>query len=222
MGFRPLILAVLALSLVACSHAPPQVVQVASQVNRVWDPVVGAWSDRLSVFLQASSSDGNKVFDRLHLIHDGQQLFFTLTSAQWSVVDHPGEYWIGTNSLAVPGSLPTGSWRALLVTKSGQKVEAAFQVPPAAPDAPPARTGSVSVKVEAPGRYRVTGWVDDTLVWFRDPKGGVFARSKVVGPEITVLPGTASFVLYSYDKGRGEGLEAGPFLVQEPGKPADR
>jgi len=222
---RPLILGVLVLVLGACSHAPPQVVQVSSQVNRVWTPVEGAWSSRLSVFVQASSTDGNKVFDRLHLIHDGQQLFFTLNSSQWSVVERPGEYWVGTNDLVFPGPLPTGSWRAVLMTKSGQRIEAPFEVPPPAPDAPPARRGPVSVRAVPgilPGKFMVSGWVDDTLVWFKDAQGAVVSRAKVVGPEITVPPGTVSFVLYSYDKNRGEGIEAGPFPVQEPGKPADR
>lgn len=225
--FRALIGAVLtaACLLAGCTHATPQVVQVFSQLNRVWDPAEAAWTAKLAVFLQAASADGNKVFDRLHLINDGRELVFTLTSGQWTSVERPGELWLGTSALVLPdGTAPTGSWRALLVTRDGQKVEAPFQVPPTPPDAPPARSAPVEVKAlpGTPGRYRVSGWVDDTLVWSRDAKGTVVSRTKVVGPEFAVAGNAASFVLYSYDKARGEGLEAGPFPVQDPAKPADR
>ena len=215
---------VLLLILGGCSHAPPQIIQVFSQTNRVFDPGMGGWSTRLSVFLQVSSNDGNKVFDRLHLIQDDRQLVYTLTSGQWASVERPGEYWIGTNDLGLSdGTVPTGAWRALLVTKSGQRVEASFAVPPPEADAPRARTGTVkATPASSPGRWRFSGWVDNTLVWFRDAKGAVIGRARVVGPEVALPPGTSSLVLYSYDKGRGEGLEAGPFPVQAPAKSADR
>lgn len=193
-----------------------------AQVTRVFDPASGVWSPRLSVFVQAASADGNRVFDRLHLIHDGQGLYFSLTRDQWTAVERPGEYWVGANSLAFPGALPTGEWRALLVTKAGQKVESRFQVPAPAPDAPAARTSPVRVTPEGPpGRYRVAGWVDDYLVWAWDAKGVLLGRAKTVGPAFAVPRGAVSFRLYSYDKGRGEGLEAGPFPVKENEKPAD-
>lgn len=208
----------------ACSHAPPEIVQVFNQVNQVYDPADGAWSPRLSVFVQASSTDGTKVFDRLHLIHDQQELVFSLGANQWIAVEKPGEFWVGTNGLSFPdGKIPSGAWRALLVTKAGQRVEALFQVPPLAPDATSARTTKVvAVRVPgAPGRVRVSGWVEDSVAWFRDAKGLVIAQTPVVGTEFVVPPGTVSFLLYSYDNNRGEGLEAGPFPVQELGKPAD-
>ena len=73
-----------------------------------------------------------------------------------------------------------------------------------------------------PGRYTVSGWPDDYLVWSRDPKGTVVSRTKTVGSSFFVAVGARSFVLYSYDKNRGEGLVAGPFPVQDNAKPADR
>lgn len=212
-------------ALVSCSHAPPQVYQVFSQVNRVWDPAGRTWSARLSVFVQAASADGTKVFDRLHLIHDGQQIVFTLGANQWTDVTRPGEFWVGSNDLSLAdGTVPTGSWRALLVTRSGQRVETAFDVPPPPPGStsPPSGPVSLAPVPGTPGRWRISGWVDDTLVWFRDVRGAVLNRLKLVGSEVTVPPGVASVLLYSYDKSRGEGLEAGPFPVQDPGKPADR
>jgi hypothetical protein len=208
------------LLLLSCSHATPQVVQIFDQVDRVFDPDAKAWSERLSVFVQAASGDGNKVFDRLHVIHDGQGLYFTLGRGQWTAVDRPGEYWVGAKDLSFPdGKIPTGEWRALLVTRSGQKVEVKFQIPPPALGVPPARNTSVAVQADptAPGRYRVSGWVDDYLVWASDLKGTLLIRTKTVGPTFQVPSGTTSFVLYSYDKERGEGLEAGPFPVQDKG-----
>ena len=206
------------LLLASCSHAPPQVVQVFDQVDRVFDPATQAWSERLSAFVQASSSDGTKVFDRLHLIHDAQNLFVTVGRSQWVSVDRPGEYWVGVKDLGFPGGkVPTGEWRAMLVTRAGQKVEIRFQVPPTGPGAKAPRTSGVTVQpADLTGQYSVAGWVDDYLVWARDAKGQLIARNKTLGPSFQVPQGTATFVLYSYDKDRGEGLEAGPFPVQEP------
>lgn len=222
--YRFLAVCFLGLLWAGCAHAPPRLIQVFSQVNRVFDPDTKAWSARLSVFVQASSADGTKVFDRLHLIHDRTQRYFSLAKEQWSPVEKPGEFWVGSNDLRFPdGQVPTGTWRALLVTRAGQKTEVSFEVPPQPPTSPPPRTSSVVVSADAaPGRYQVSGWAEDYLVWARDAKGAVFSRTKTVGSSFLVPPGTRSYLLYSYDKNRGEGLEAGPFLVQDPAVSADR
>lgn len=220
--FRAVILAAV-LGLAGCAHAPPEIVQVFDQVNRVYEPGQG-WSFQLSVFVQANSRDGKKVFDRLHLIHNEGQLVVSVGAGQWTEVDAPGEFWVGTNGLTFPeGLIPPGAWRAMLVTRDGQKVEATFQVPPPV-SVPKPRTEPVELRKDpkTPGKFRVTGWVDDTLCWFRDGKGAVVGRTKVYGPDIVVPPGVSSVTLYSYDNNRGEGLEAGPFPVQGPGESADR
>jgi len=206
--------AALLLLLGSCTHAPPQVTQVFDQVNRVYDPAEGAWTERLSVFVQASSSDGVKVFDRLHLIHDGHGLFVTLNRSQWASSTPPGEFWMGVNNLEFSGGVPTGEWRALLVTRSGQKVESKFVVPPPARAASPRTIIPVVRPDLVPQRYQVSGWVDSYLVWARDARGAVLSRAKTFGPTFEVPTGTVSFELYSYDNDRGEGLVAGPFPVQ--------
>jgi len=200
-------------------------IQVFSQVNRVYSPGTQAWSSHLSVFVQASSSEGTKVFDRLHLIHDDQNLVVSLSKDQWSVVERPGEFWVGTNDLVFPGGeVPLGTWRVLLVTRSGQRLESTFAVPPPQPGTPEARTFALKVSPDSqtPGRFLASGWVDDYLVWSRDPRGNITTRTRTVGPSFSVSPDTDSFLLYSYDKNRGEGLVAGPFLVQDLVHSADR
>ncbi len=211
----------LAVCLVAasCSHAIPQVAQVFSQVNRVFDPGLGTWTARLSVFLQAVSGDGNKVFDRLYLIDDAGAQYYAMTKGDWTPVEKPGEFWVGINGLPLPEK--PGPWRALLVTRSGQKVSADFSIAPQPVDAASARSGQVSA-VETGGRWHVSGWVDDYLVWAYDATGTVVARAKTVGPDFAIPANAVKFILYSYDKSRGEGLEAGPFLVKPPAKPTDR
>lgn len=214
---RVLVSSVLLVFVGSCSHAPPRLVQVFNQVNQVYRPETKAWSEQLSVFVQAASADGNKVFDRLHLIHDGENLFFSLDRTQWASIERPGEYWVGANDLAFPDGVPTGTWRVLLVTAAGQKLSATFEVPPQPPGAALRRTEPVRVKAQVPpnGRFQVSGWVDDYLVWSRDAAGAVVAQTKTVGSSFAVVPGAQSFLLYSYDKNRGQGLVAGPFPVQE-------
>ena len=201
----------------SCTHAAPVVVQVFNQVNHVYDPAAGTWSDRLSVFLQGSSADGNKVFDRLHVIQDDAGCYFTLDRGSWTVIDRPGEFWVGANNLSFPdGQVPQGTWRTVLVTRTGQKVEVPFTLSPQPPGVPPALSGTVTVKVDPQNslRFQVTGWVEDYLVWARDSQGLVMARVKNTGNWFTVPGGTSLVTLYSYDKARGIGLEAGPFPVQ--------
>jgi hypothetical protein len=204
------------LVLASCAHAPPQLVQVFGQVNWVYDPGTRVWDQRLSAFVQASSADGTAVFDRLHILHDDQGLFVTLGSAQWTVVDRPGEHWVGTNGITfADGRVPPGTWRVVLVTKAGQQVEGSFAVAPRSPGQAPPRWGPVTL-VEAPSArtYRVSGWVDDYLVWARDVGGKVISRNKTVGDRFTVPPGTVSVVLYTYDASRAVGRQAGPFSLK--------
>lgn len=212
------------LGLSSCAHAPPQLVQVFSQVNWVYDPGPKVWDQRLSVFVQASSADGPKVFDRLHLIQDDQGLFVTLGAGEWTVVDRPGEHWLGTNGITFPGGLvPPGAWRAVLVTKSGQRVEGTFAVAPRGPGETRPRWGAVTLSDDpSPRTYRVSGWVDDYLVWARDVQGKVLSRNKTVGDRFNVPRGAASVVLYTYDTSRGVGREAGPFFLKVPSESADR
>ena len=123
----------------------------------------------------------------------------------------------GANNLSFPdGQVPQGTWRTVLVTRTGQKVEVPFTLSPQPPGVPPALSGTVTVKVDPQNslRFQVTGWVEDYLVWARDSQGLVMARVKNTGNWFTVPGGTSLVTLYSYDKARGIGLEAGPFPVQ--------
>lgn len=224
-ALRAAFLVLLAVAAVSCSHSSPQLVQVFSQVTRSYSPDEGAWSDRLSVFVQAQNADGTRLFDRLHVWHDDSDLGFSWTRATWTQVERPGEFWVGANGLAFPGgAVPRGTWKLELVTRSGQKVLTTFAVPPAAGTLPPPRGGPVTLtrlKASEP-RFRVAGWVEQYLVWPRDSGGRLLGRQKTVGPDFTVPAATAAFSLYSYDKVRGEGLEAGPFPVEAAPVSADR
>lgn len=199
----------------ACTHATPQILQGALQVNHTFDPETGQWDDRLSVFVQASDADGAKVFDRLHLVHDDSELVVSLGTDTWTKVERAGEVWMGTNGLRFPeGVVPTGTWKALLVTRAGLRTSIDLVVPPKPVDRPPARTEPVTVTFGTPGQATVQGWVDDYVVWCWDANGNLLARNKTVGNLFTFPPGTTSVRLYSYDNATGEGLEAGPFPVK--------
>lgn len=221
---KTMLLLLAGLALVSCSHSSPQIGQVFAQVNRVFDPAVGSWSARLSVFVQATNGDGVKTFDRFHLVHDDEGLFFTLDRNQWTSVERPGEFWVGANGIAFPDRVvPVGNWRVLMVTKAGLRAESSFALAAAPADAPGPRSSPVVLRLPSEGlEYRLSGWVDDYLVWAKDRSGRILSRAKVTGPAFSVPPGTQSVTLYSYDKVRGEGLEAGPFSVKASSQPADR
>ncbi len=221
-----LALALLATLAGACSNSQPQIPQLTTQVNQVWSPSASAWEERLTVFVQVTNGDGLEVLDRIQIVNDEDRLVFTLDKSNWTKVERTGETWFGANNLRVPdGYVSSGDWRVLVSTRAGLQVEAPFVIPPLAPNTSSSARSALQFNkpadLEKP--FTFTGFPKDVLIWALGEQGEVLGQFKTannsfllaqVVPFRTLQGRVKSLVLYSYDKTRGQGVEAGPFEVK--------
>ena len=210
----------------ACSNSQPQIPQITTQVNRVWSPPSSAWEERLTVFVQVTNGDGLEVLDRVQIVNDEDRLVFILDKSNWTRVERTGETWFGANNLRVPGGhVSVGNWRILVSTRAGLQVESPFVIPPAAPNA--SNSSNYALRFNKPANpqkaFTFTGFPADVLVWALGAQGEVLGQWKTTNnsfllAQVVPLPAlqarVKSLILYSYDKIRGQGVEAGPFEVK--------
>ncbi len=215
----------LLLGLAGCANSSPEVRQVFSQINDYWDPVTSQWQERLSVFVLPRNADGLEELAEFRLIHDGARLSWTMTPETWSQVERSGEVWVGANNLQMPEeAVPTGAWRAEVVTRSGLVASAPFAVPPplmtgrSAPRAPVTFTAPTARS----GDFLLTGFPADLVIWAYSADGKPLAQKTTVDSRFTLASLASGFnpdtirrlMFYSYDRNRGRGVAAGPFELK--------
>ena len=116
---------IITLTLCSCSGSPPEVLDLIFQVNAVKDRELGIVSQKLSVFILPNDPDGYEDLDVVYIIHDNEELFWTLKSDEWQKVTRGRDTWIGSNSICMSDNtdLPSGRYRILLKDLSGEKAE---------------------------------------------------------------------------------------------------
>ena len=83
--------------------------------------------EQFSFFIMPNDEDGFENLGELYLYHDKEQLCWQIKSEEWLRYTYDGKDWIGTRSIAVSeGILPRGVFRAVLVTKGGERTERNF------------------------------------------------------------------------------------------------
>jgi len=84
--------------------------------------------ERFSFFVIPEDDDGIENLEDLYLYHDREQLRWHINSGDWITYTNEGTTWIGTRSLAIgeDESLPRGQFRAVLISKGGEKSERNF------------------------------------------------------------------------------------------------
>ena len=134
-GVRPggcvlaLTAAMLVLHAAACSVAPPAFMSVDYRLVVQPDDETGARDERLSVFASVSDGDGVNDLEYLYVIHDGEELCWTLTMENWERRDEGSSVWLGLNGLDSPGTaMPRGVYRLVLVDRAGQRAERNFSL----------------------------------------------------------------------------------------------
>jgi hypothetical protein len=122
-GFAALL--IIALTLYGCSGSPPEVLNLIYQVNVVKDRDLDIVSQKLSLFILPNDPDGYEDLDVIYIIHDSEELFWTLKSDEWQKVTRGRDTWIGSNSICMADNsdLPSGRYRILLKDLSGEKAE---------------------------------------------------------------------------------------------------
>ena len=78
-------------------------------------------------FILAEDEDGFDNLEELYVYHDRDQLRWHIKSDEWISYKEDENNWIGTRRIAVnEGSLPQGTYRAVLINKGGEKGERSF------------------------------------------------------------------------------------------------
>jgi len=84
--------------------------------------------ERFSFFIIPEDDDGFENLQELYLFHDREQLRWHIKRDDWVTYTQDGKTWIGSRSIAIgeDEKLPRGQFRAVLVTKGGEKSERNF------------------------------------------------------------------------------------------------
>jgi len=219
------LLALLAL-LGGCAGKPPIISRVYARVIYNRDVGTGLTSQTLGVFLVASDPDGVENLSAFYVIDDDAELFWKVESTAWVTSSAEGESWLGTTSLAMPGSapLPSGQYRVVLQSVGGDTVEDTFTlaeqtVSASAPSYPAARI--------AEGAVRITGPYTRYEIWAYGKDGTFVAVVPAVGknPAVPVqsiagagpaLADAFTFKVFAWDEQAGYGVLSGPYTSARP------
>ncbi len=216
-GYLVFIIATLALY--GCSGSPPEVLDLDFQVNAVKDRERDIVSQKLSLFILPSDPDGYEDLDIIYIIHDSEELYWSLRSDEWQKVTRGGDTWIGSNSICMPNNsdLPSGRYRILLKDLSGEKAEERIFIK---------KRDIITQSISFPdsevrdGRIFVTGDYKETeiLVYEREElfKSSFLYRDEGISLEelfSTIKDLSYDFVyyLYAYDREHDMGIIAGPY-----------
>jgi hypothetical protein len=204
-----------------CSGEPPVISRVFSRLTYVRDPQSGQTSKALSVFLVASDPDGIEDLSAFYVIGDDAELFWKVESGSWVKSTAEGETWIGTNSLALPDSLPLpgGDYRVVLQDAAGETVEQTFSIPSDSPS--PAEQAYPRAELRG-GAIVVTGPSKDAEVRVYGSDGrfrmgfaaGTAAQPLELSQIAAAVPGLGddfTFRVAAFDEESGCGVESGPY-----------
>jgi len=110
---------------VSCTKSAPQIIYGYIQLV-VYKDMDGP-KEYFSFFIMPEDEDGIDNLDELYLYNDKEQLCWNIKNDEWQRYTINEKEWIGTRSFTVrEGNLPRGLFRAVLVSKSGEKTERTF------------------------------------------------------------------------------------------------
>ncbi|MCA1951088.1 MAG: hypothetical protein LDL24_10985 [Treponema sp.] len=120
---RMLPLLLINLMLLSCSRSVPQIQNYSYKL--IYTETSKGIKEQLSLFVLAQDEDGNEDLDNIYIIHDDQQLYWTLNSADWLKVNRDNQLWIGSHSISMvdESPLPRGLYRIILTDKGGERTE---------------------------------------------------------------------------------------------------
>ncbi|OHD28124.1 MAG: hypothetical protein A2Y38_09555 [Spirochaetes bacterium GWB1_59_5] len=126
--FTVMLLAGIALA-TGCSVSPPEFMSIGAHLVVVAVDAEGGKDERLSLFASVSDKDGVDDIEYLYVVHEGEELSWTLTRDDWQRSEEGSSIWLGSNSLDAPGSvMPRGQYRVILVDKAGERTERAISL----------------------------------------------------------------------------------------------
>ncbi|MDR2019365.1 MAG: hypothetical protein LBQ14_01210 [Treponema sp.] len=157
--------------------------------------------ERYSFFIIPEDEDGLEDLDRLELCYDREGLIWSLSSEDWISLQHEGQTWIGSRSIAMTDgeTLPRGQFRAVLTDKGGERSERLFTF-----DAPAETRFPFPFCVISDGSYRIESRYPDHYFICYDGQGAVLnalslnsARGDLA--ELELPPETRGVALWADD-----------------------
>ncbi len=111
----------------ACSVSPPEFMSTGAHLVVVATDAEGGKDERLSIFASVADKDGIDDIEYLYIVHDGEELSWSLDPDAWQRSEEGSSIWLGSNALDAPGpSIPRGEYRLVLVDKAGERSERTF------------------------------------------------------------------------------------------------
>ena len=151
---------------ISCSRSEPTI--AFGFIKLVYYQDKDKFNERYTFFIIPEDEEGIENLEDLYLYHDGDQLRWQIKSSDWIKFSKDGKDWIGSRSLAIQDGemLPRGQFRAVLVTKGGEKSEKKFSFD--APEEPRFPFPTLTVK---DGNYSVKSVYPANHLIFYDSKG---------------------------------------------------
>lgn len=223
MNIRPWAAFTAALLLIAgCSGKPPVLSRVFGRVIYVHDSASNTNSETLGVYLVASDPDGMENLSAFYVIDDDAELFWKVDNTAWVTSTAEGETWIGTTSLAMPGTapIPPGHYRVVLQAKGSATVEDTLTVPARTVSAADAKYPTAVVEN---GFIKVSGVPAGWEIWVYGKDGkfaGTFSPAgastpfsvQTVAASSPALTGGFTFRVFSWNAAAGYGVLSGSYL----------
>lgn len=120
---------ILDFSFLSCAQGSPEIKAIQAQVIRLQNSN-STFSERLSIFINYSDSDGEEDFARIIVHHDESLLEWRIEKDQKITRLRNKERWIGSNLLCYPkeGSFPKGSYTLIIEDLAGNEAIQKFQL----------------------------------------------------------------------------------------------
>lgn len=214
-------LAAILVLVAGCSGKPPVLSRVFGRVIYVHDSVSNTNSETLGVYLVASDPDGMENLSSFYVINDDAELFWKVESGSWVTSAAEGETWIGTASLAMPGTsaIPAGQYRVVLQAKGSATVEETLTVPARTVSAADAKYPTAAVEN---GVIKVSGVTSGYEIWAygRDGKFAGTYSPAAGSPSLSVqsiaasapgLTGGFTFRVFAWHAAAGYGVLSGSY-----------
>ena len=204
-----------------CSGKPPVLSRVFGRVIYVHDSAANTSTETLGVFLVASDQDGMENLSAFYVINDDAELFWKVDSGSWVTSSAEGETWIGTTSLAMPGTtaIPPGEYRVVLQANGGATVEDTLTVPVRTVSAADAKYPTAVVE---DGLIKVSGTAAGFEIWVYGKDGTFAGAFPSAGTAKTVplqtiesgapkLAGGFTFRVFAWNAAAGYGVLSGSY-----------
>ena len=205
----------------SCTGNPPEILEVLWEVRLEQDRESGAVFQSLSLFVKPHDPDGSEDLEELYVIHDAEELFWSLDPDSWTQSGSGQELWIGSNDLRMPdgATLPAGEYRILLRDVGGEASERTIRV-----EAPPLGQARKYVPEVSVGEdsIRLAPADRQYLLWLYSLDGShavtveVRGDSQPLGALRATYPALQAgfrFKVYSRIEPLGLGVVTGPFTV---------